>query len=60
MRTENFYVLRLWRDNDSPEAWRYSLKNVRTNEQVFFATLEALCTHIDLQTHKKGESDMEA
>lgn len=53
MRQESLYVLRLWRDGESPDAWRYSLRNVRTHEQVSFATLKALCDYIDLQRSRE-------
>jgi hypothetical protein len=36
------HVLRFWREHNRPDAWRFSLEDVRTGERRGFADLDAL------------------
>ena len=49
MREENVYVLRLWRDGDAPQDWRYSLEALGGDERRAFTTLEALFDFVSAQ-----------
>ncbi len=46
---EDLFMLRLWQDKKG-DSWRASLKNMRTREVKYFASLEALSSYAkDLQ-----------
>lgn len=60
MRKESLYTLRLWRDSDTHEAWRYCLTNVRTGECETFATFEALCKSLEQKLLEKGGGHVRA
>lgn len=47
MREESIYVLRLWRDGDRIEDWRYSLESLHGDEHETFTTLGALYDFMD-------------
>ena len=40
------YLLRVWRDDHDDEAWRASLRNLRSQEVRNFQTLAQLAVHI--------------
>ena len=46
MREDKRYLLRLWRDGQSHEAWRASLRNVATGQEAQFKNLELLIKHL--------------
>jgi predicted secreted protein len=58
MRKEAAYILRLWCDSESDEAWRASLENLRTRDLKAFADLTKLSTFLKEQpTQEKAEPD---
>ena len=46
MRIDRRYLLRLWRDGQSEEAWRASLKDVSTGQETHFKSLDVLVKHL--------------
>lgn len=46
MREEKLFVLKVWRDGRSDEAWRASLKDLRNQDTELFDSLERLSDFI--------------
>lgn len=46
------FLLRLWRDESSPSAWRASLEDAATGERKGFATLEMLTEFLVKSTNE--------
>lgn len=44
VREEGLFVLRIWRDSQGNDAWRASLRDLRSGETALLESLEAL-TH---------------
>jgi hypothetical protein len=52
------YLLRVWRDGRGDDAWRASLRDLRSQETTTFHTLAALAEHLaDFGSRVPGDDD---
>lgn len=56
MRKEVRYLLHLWSDGPSPEAWRARLVELASRRTLQFATLKELTDHL-AQAPQRAEAD---
>jgi hypothetical protein len=53
-QSDRLYLLRLWQDADSEDAWRARLEDLHSREVHHFGSLDALACHL-LQTNAPGD-----